>query len=292
MTRDAWVGRRRGRGLAVVVAVACVLALACDDDADPDGAFGAPVEIGPGSEDTPPAETLADGSSDEEPEWVDRVPTLVAPRAGAAARATALDLAATSGLSSPPRGGSASTSRSSADDYVGTMTLEIAYYDYCQTYDGNLGFAGSAQYEMEAEVHVGPPAEHEGVHERSPFNLMVASETGVEGSIFLWSAAVITDGRDGRSAIFDYWDVDADGEEVSGVLTDRWAPIIYNSIEATQLLVPCRAELGTIVQRDSIAEGAELTGTVTEDRVELEVLAQSFDRELRFRAVVDAEQRE
>jgi len=121
---------------------------------------------------------------------------------------------------------------------------------------------------------------------------MVGSETGVEGTTFLWSAAIITDGRDGRSAIFDYWDIEADGEEVSGVLTDRWAPITYNYIETAQLLVPCRRELGSIAQRDSIAEGAELAGTITEDRVELEVLAQSLDREVRFRAVVDAEQRE
>ena len=292
MTTDAGVGGRRGRGLAIVLAFVVLLALACDDEAESESApLDGTVEIGPASNDIPPPEEILDGSPGTEPEWVDRVPADLEPRSGTAARAAALEVAATSGLSSPPRDGSAAP-RSSADDYLGTMTVEIAYYDYCQTYDGNLAFAGSAEYEMDVEVHVAPAVEHEGVHERSPFNLMVGSETGVEGTTFLWSAAIITDGRDGRSAIFDYWDIEADGEEVSGVLTDRWAPITYNYIETAQLLVPCRRELGSIAQRDSIAEGAELAGTITEDRVELEVLAQSLDREVRFRAVVDAEQRE
>jgi hypothetical protein len=170
------------------------------------------------------------------------------------------------------------------------MRIKIAYYDYCQTYDGNLEYAGSAEYEMDAEVFVNPPAEQDGVRERSPFNLLVGSETGVEGTIQLWSALVLTDVSDGRSVLFDYWDIDREGDDLSGVLTDRWAGLpTYNYIEATQLLVPCRPELGTLVQRDAIAEGAELTGTLTDDGVTIEVFAQSLDRELRFHVVIEAD---
>jgi hypothetical protein len=40
---------------------------------------------------------------------------------------------------------------------------------------------------------------------------------------------------------------------------------------------------------DDIAEGAELTGTISDDAVDLEVLGQSLDREVRFRARIHAE---
>lgn len=274
----------------VAVIVVVITAWACDDDGDRQGSADESVEIGPGSEETPPAEAILDQAPGSEPTWVDRVPPVVAPQASAEARAAALDVAASPGLSAPPTGDSAPSRSSSSRDYAGTMQLEIAYYDYCQTYDGNLGYAGSAEYGMEVEVFIGPPAEHEGVRERSPFNLLVGSETGREGTIQLWSAQVLTDVSDSDSVLFDYWDISRQGDEVSGVLTDRWAGLPpYNYIEGSQLLVPCRPELGTLVQRDSIAEGTELTGTVTADRVELEVVAQSLDRESRFRAVIEAD---
>jgi hypothetical protein len=297
MMRGASSGTKRTHRLVVALVVAAIAVSACSDDSDPEAAAAEdPVEIGPGSEGTPPAAAIVEEAPGAEPSWVDRVPAIAAPQAPVEARVAALDLAGSSALSPPPTKGSAgataagSRNASTESDYSGTMSIEIAYYDYCQTYDGNLGFAGSAEYKMAAEVFIQPPAEERGVRERSPFNLLVGSETGVEGTIQLWSAQLLTDTRDGRSALFDYWDISQQGDEISGVLTDRWAGLpTYNFIEATQLLIPCRPELGTLVQRDSIAEGAELTGTVTEDRVELEVIAQSLDRELRFRAVIEAD---
>jgi hypothetical protein len=166
------------------------------------------------------------------------------------------------------------------------MTIEIAYYNYCRT--GNLDFAGSAEYELDAEVFVNPPAEQDGVEERSPFDLIIGSEYGAEGTVNIVSATVVLDPRNGQRVLFDYWDIDQDGDEINGVLTDRWPGVALNTISTAQLIVPCQTGL-VMVMPDTIAEGAEIEGTVDDDAVDLQLLGQSFDREVRFRASIEAE---
>jgi len=278
------LGRARGtrRVAAVVGAVLALVAVGCSDD---DGGEEA-VAIGPGSDTGAPAEELADADPGTEPSWTGDVPAVAEPEATPAEQAAAAEAGGGSYLTAP---GEAARFDGPERDYAGTMQIELAYYDYCQTLDGNLGYAGSATYQMPAEVYLNPPAAHGGLQERSPFNLIAASQLGNEGSLLLVSAQVVTDPTDGRSALIDYWDIDQSGDQVDGVLTDRWPGLVLNTIDTTQLLVPCRPELGSFPMSDSIAEGAQLSGSIGDGGVHLEVLAQSYDREVRFRAVIDAE---
>ena len=276
----------------VLVALLPVVATSCSSDDETSGSGSEDtIEIGAGSEETAPAAANVSGEPGEEPAWTVQVPDIEAPLDTADARMAAQSLAGSSGLSELSADGLSRSSGRSAEsgDYSGTMTIDVAYYDYCQTRDGNLGFAGSDTYEMDAEVFINPPAELDGERERSPFNLIVGTERGVEASMLLMSAQVVTDTRDGRSALIDYWDIDQDGDDISGVLTDRWPGLIFNSIETSQLLIPCQPQFGGFSMPDAIAEGAELTGTVTDDSIELEVLGQSFDREVRFHGVIEVE---
>ncbi len=280
------LGRRHA--LLLITALLLGAAVACSDD---DG--GDTVAIGAGSDETPPAEEISeDDSSGDEPSFVGDVPDVTEPRVTAEEAAVAAQIAGGPQLAAPPDADATAELAQSEDtygDYSGTMTIELAYYDYCQSSDGSLGYAGSATYEMAVDVFVNPPAALGGVTERSPFNLIVSSQLGVEGSLLLMSGQVVTDTTDGESALIDYWDIDRDGADFSGVLTDRWPGLVYNYLETSQLIVPCRPEMGAIAMPDSIAEGAELAGTFTSDGMELEVLAQTYDREVAFRAVVDVE---
>lgn len=272
-------------GLAVLVALT---AAACGSGSDDT------VAIGPGSDETPPVEAIAEEDDPgPEPAFVADVPDVAEPEASARERAEALDVAGSPSWLAPSDAGDESAAQRTSSiqgDYQGTMQIEIAYYDYCQTSDLTLAYAGSGTYEMPVEVYVNPPAAVSGLTERSPFNLIVSSELGQEGSILLVSGTVVTDPRDGRSALFDYWNIDQSGDDFSGVLTDRWPGVAYNQISSTSLLVPCRPELGTLASTDTIAEGAQLAGRFTDDGLQIEILAQSYDTELRFHAIVDVTQ--
>jgi hypothetical protein len=304
LTSDARAVHRpdRLRPALAVGAVGLLVMSACsggdDGSSDADGTHSAtePISIGPGAARTSPPEVLSTATPGDEPGWVARVPELAEETADVAGRAQSARLAVSMGLaaapSSRPSGTTTTRPRSSEPygDYAGTMTIEIAYYDYCQTWDGNLGYAGSGTYEMDAEVYVNPPAEHEGVSERSPLNLIVASETGVEGSVIVMSGQVVSDTRDGRGAVFDYWDIDYDEDsgDIEGTLTDRWPFLSFNQITTAQPIVPCTTDL-VMPKPDDIAEGAELTGTIADGRIDLTLYGQSFDREVRIRAEIEAE---
>jgi hypothetical protein len=277
--------------------VAIIAAVACSGDDDSSASVSTPpaaLEIGPGASDRPPAAANGDPAPDREPAWVDDVPTPTE-TALDGAKARAFASAANSGLAAPPRRDRERTTTSATDassvpigDYAGTMTLEIAYYNYCITRDGNLAYAGSGAYELDSDVFINEPAEHDGVRERSPFNLIVASELGVEGSLLVMSGQVVTDTVDGRSAVIDYWDIDEVDGEIEGTLTDRWPGLAYNLITTSQPIVPCVEGLDAALP-DQIAQGATLTGTISEDTIALELFGQSLDREVRFHAVIEAQ---
>jgi hypothetical protein len=249
------------------------------------------VDLGPGAGEPAPAEARVEEDPGAEPGWADEVPAVAEADTPARALLQAAD-AASPALVAPPDSGEPPALNQTDPrhgDYEGTMAIEIAYYDYCQTFDGNLGYAGTQTYEMPVEVFLNPPAELDGRTERSPFNLIVTSQLGVEGALVLMSGQVATDQQDGRSVLIDYWDIDQDGDDFSGVLTDRWPGLVFNTISTNQLLVPCRPELGSFALSDPVAEGAGLEGTLTDDGILLEVLAQSLDREVRFRATIEVE---
>lgn len=270
--------------LAVILFVGSFM-IACDSTTSDDA-----VPIGPGSDDAPPAEEVLDEEPGDEPVWTGGVPAVAQPAATQQAQMTALAVAGSNGLEAPPTDGpTGATEDALGATYVGTMDIQIAYYNYCQTYDGNLGYAGSAEYTMTAEAYINPPAEDAGVQERSPFNLIVATEMGVEGSLLLVSGQVVTNTLTGENVLIDYWDIDeSDDGSITGVLTDRWPGLAYNYIVTAQPIVPCQSDL-VLALKDDVAEGAELAGTVTDDHIHLEVLAQSLDREVRFFATIDAD---
>jgi hypothetical protein len=281
----------RRRTWLLLVTLAAVVP-ACSSDSD--GSKG--VQVGPGSSEVAPAAAILDEPPGDEPTWLDSVPPPAEPAAARGKRAAALGLAASAALEAPPsESPDDATSTTVAEDpeypfgdFSGTMTIDIAYYNYCVTYDGYLAYAGEGTYESDVEVSINEQAGHDGVTERSPFNLLVTSEPGVEGSIVVWSAQVMYDPSDQRSALFDYWHIDEDAGEITGTLTDRWPGVAFNKITTAQPLVPCSPGF-TLALPDDIAEGAQLTGTVSEDAVDLEILGQSLDREVRFRARVHAE---
>jgi hypothetical protein len=277
------IGRRLRRGLGIgLVAALSVGAAACSDD-DDSASSDETVEIGVGSDETAPAAELAEETSGTEPAWARALPasgssTLSADVA--AADLSALGLAA-------PRASRGRGSVKSAD-YNGTMAIEIAYYNYCQG-SGDLEFAGSRKYEMDAEVFVNPPAEDGGVEERSPFNLIIGTEPGVEGTISVVSATVARNNQTGETVLLDYWDIDQRGDDITGEMTERGPISVLNSISTEQLFWPCRPDMGSMIMPHEIDTGAELTGTVSDDDIDLELVGQSFSREVRFRATIEVE---
>jgi hypothetical protein len=288
--------RDRRRRAAVVMAAIVIVAVACGCSSDGESSSDdeAAVAIGPGSRGTPPAAALVDAGAQEPPAWVAEIPEPVVASAPPERRAVALDLAASTGLRAPrfPAGSSGSSAENDTEfangTYRGTMTIDVAYFNYCVTRDGNLAYAGSREYTSDVEVIINDPAEDDGVVERSPFNLIISSETGVEGAIVVVSATVAADNRTGTTVLFDYWSLDADGDELTGTLTDRWPGFAMNTITTEQPLVPCQDGI-TLAMPDQLMEGAELRAAVDGDDVELELLAQSLDRETRFRATIEAE---
>jgi hypothetical protein len=56
-----------------------------------------------------------------------------------------------------------------------------------------------------------------------------------------------------------------------------------------RLIVPCRPDLGILPRTiQTIDEGAQLSGTIDDERAELTIEGQTFDKERRFTARVTA----
>jgi hypothetical protein len=280
----ARVGRRLRRALGVgLVAALAVGATACSD-ADDSAASGETVEIGVGSDEAAPAEELAEETSATEPAWARAVPAVGASTLSAD---LAADLSAV-GLAAPRASREGRRGAVESADYKGTMVIEIAYYNYCQG-GGDLEFAGTREYEMDAEVFVNPPAEDGGVEERSPFNLIIGAEPGVEGTLSVVSATVARNNRTGETVLLDYWDIDQRGDDIDGEMTERGPISVLNSISTADLFWPCRPDMGSMILPEEIAAGATLTGTVSDDSIELKLIGQSFSREVRFRATIEVD---
>jgi hypothetical protein len=182
-------------------------------------------------------------------------------------------------------------SATSEDVYEGTLRISVAYYGYdCQLRDLDLHRQGERTYRMPVEVVRGAAAQAEGVSESSPFNLVVSANPGNEAGITTVSATVATD-PNGNLTLFEYWSMNVQGSHVQGELVNSWrrAGLAANVFPTDRLVVPCRPDLGVIPKSiQTINEGAQMRGTITDEQVELEIRGETFDKERRFVAEVTA----
>jgi hypothetical protein len=186
----------------------------------------------------------------------------------------------------------ATSSRAGETVYRGTLRIAVGYYGYdCKLRDTMLHRQGARTYRMPVRVILNPPASVGSVREGNPFNLVVSADPGNEAGITLVSATVSADPRDGRRTLFAYWKITRRGSRLDGRLTQSWrqAGLALNLFPTDRLIVPCRPDLGVLPRSfQTIAEGATLTGSLTDHRVDLTVKGQTFDRERRFTARISA----
>jgi hypothetical protein len=179
------------------------------------------------------------------------------------------------------------------DVYRGTLRITVGYWGYSCPYRGDLTlrFQKTRTYTMPVRVIRNPPAGVGVVRERNPFNFLISADPLREGGITLASATVTADPSDGDLTLFEYWRSTLQGSSIAGWLVRSWrqAGLALNVFSTDRLIVPCRPELGTLPKTfQTIKEGARLTGTFTDRRVELTVTGQTFDRERRFTARITA----
>jgi hypothetical protein len=225
----------------------------------------------------------------EEPAWTARVPAAAAPLASAEARAAALGMTGSFSISPATSPADATHSVPRARNYKGSSVVDVAYYDGCASGDGSLEFARAETYRMGGGGSIHPPTEHEGIRERSPFNLVLSTDYAREGAVGVFSALLLTDPRDRRSAVFDYWDLSARGSTITGTLTDSWADygLAVNQIRTSAPLVPCQPGAPSLSDENPIAEGARLTGTVTDERIRVSITGTTLHQPVKFRVTFD-----
>jgi hypothetical protein len=186
----------------------------------------------------------------------------------------------------------ANTAQTSEDVYRGTLRITVGYYGYdCQLRDIDLHHQGTRTYRMPVAVVRGEQAVAEGIRESSPFNLIVQANPRNEAGITIVTATVGSDARDGSPILFEYWRIRASGSRLEGQLVQSWrrAGLAANIFPTDRLIVPCRPDLGLLPRTiQTINEGARLSGTVTDQRVDLTIRGQTFDKERRFTARVTA----
>jgi hypothetical protein len=176
------------------------------------------------------------------------------------------------------------------------MTIDVAYYGYdCSTFpnitDTDLHHLEDRSFRMPVEVIRGPRSSVGRSQERSPFNLSVGADIGNEAGIQLLSATTAPDERDGKFVLFEYWRITQRGSRLEGRFVEGWrlAGLGANVFPTTRLNVPCLPHLGwSPLTLQPIAEGAELTGTVTDSSFDLTVVGQTLDKERVFRARIKA----
>lgn len=212
---------------------------------------------------------------------------------GSATTAQAPGLATDQPISPVAKQFSSATSASATDEdvYQGTLSISVDYYGYdCQLHDLDLHLLGSRTYEMPVQVVRGAAAEAEGIRESSPYNLIVSANPGNEAGITTVSAIVATD-PNGNPVLFEYWKTDVRGSSIKGQLVNSWRRVglAANVFPTDRLVVPCQPELGIIPKSiQTIEEGAQIEGSITDDRAELTIQGQTFDHERRFVARVSA----
>jgi hypothetical protein len=179
--------------------------------------------------------------------------------------------------------------------YAGTMATTIDYYDACRNY------LGRTTTQVPVGVVVGPPlrptAESPDLPpavgtENNPVHLFIGEPTVADqiktGSISFASAERF----DGTSPnlILQYWQLALSGAALSGTLVQdhREESAAYNLLAAPQELVGCQSQYGFYPNQFAIAEGAKLTGTVTDAAVQLQIVGNVVDGSRPFAASLTA----
>jgi hypothetical protein len=185
--------------------------------------------------------------------------------------------------------------------YTGTMAVTEHILSYCSLSNTPVD-TGTRQTTMPAIVTTGPPKVPQAASpflflpppvglETNPINLLVTEPDAylnAEGALFLGSAETFA--GTSPSLILQYWDLRLSGTALTGTLTqDHKEEAAALNLLSTELeLVPCRPSLGEIGFVLPVAEGATLTGTLTEHQATLHVEGHTYDGSRTFVADVTA----
>jgi hypothetical protein len=168
-----------------------------------------------------------------------------------------------SGDSRPPTGTAEITEET---QYQGTARTTIKYIDV----SGNV--LGQQSYQDNVKVSVGPPHRSGQTVENNPINLSLGpvSAPTAEGQIEVHSANAITDTRDGRQVLLQYWSLTLSGGRISGTLSDTHAAeaTVVNFLNASKELGP---NLGTIVWPYPMSKNSTLQGTIARNEIRLRI---------------------
>lgn len=149
-------------------------------------------------------------------------------------------------------------------------------------------------YRMPVVVSRNPRAREGGASEQNPFNFVISTSPPLRESGFTLTSATVTTDFAGQQALWEFWSASLRGSSFTGRLVRSHraagAPLmVLNALTTDRLLVPCNPGLGTQPKTfQSLKEGARLTGTFTDRRVDLTLVGQTFDRRNRFTARISA----
>lgn len=175
------------------------------------------------------------------------------------------------------------------------MTTTIEYFDVC----GHLLGRPTSQIGVEVTVGspLGPTAESPLLppavgSETNPIHLAVGEPTVAgqlePGSISLASAKRIN--GTSPNVNLQYWNLALSGTALTGTLVQdhREEAAAYNLLAAHQQLVPCQDQFGYYPDQFAIAEGTQLSGTLTSTSVQLRILGNVVEGTRPFLAEIAA----
>jgi len=157
-------------------------------------------------------------------------------------------------------------------DLYGNATTIIEYYEY-DVNTGNDVFIEEKTYQYDVEIFLREPLELESSTETNPFNLSISPDRNKdddeEGYVDIVSAIIVDDILVGK-VFLQYWEIDQNGNNLTGTLTDNH---IANLLWAWEEIYP-----GTIITWPfPIENTASLSGTITSGNMQLTIEGQSTD---------------
>lgn len=172
-----------------------------------------------------------------------------------------------------PGGNGASISTIENNNYAGTASVTIDYYEY--DYIGNLIFIEQKTYSHHMEVYAGAAKEVGSIVEDNPFNLQISTNTmGSEGTFGL-SSAILNVSLSGGSVLLEYWDLKISGARLEGTLTDTHTAeaAAANHFYAWENMAGFKTTYLFVMDK-----GTTLSGTISNEQVDIEIKGQSTDR--------------
>lgn len=172
------------------------------------------------------------------------------------------------------------------NEYVGTANVVISYYDY-NVNTGQDFFIEEKQYIYNTTIYIKPPLATSGFTETNPFNLQIFPEriNGIdeEGHIDFSSSLIFTVST--GYVLLQYWNYTLVGEVISGTLQDNhiaeaaatnmlWA---WDDVAGIKMTMPF-----------SMANGATISGTITENNISLLISGQSISTYRKFTCQINA----